>query len=130
MYLATLNQDQKEAFFCLAYNVVVSDGELAPAERQMMESMRREMDLSPGFEAHYLPIDGMAEVFDTRRSRAITLLSLVRLSYADGTFEIEERCFLGDLRKAFGFGDHEFEQIQQWVRRLVALENDAEALLE
>lgn len=129
MYLATLSQVQKEAFICLAHNVVVSDGDLAPGEREMMDAMRREMSLPEEVEAHYLPIEGTAEIFDTRRSRAIVIMSLVRLSYADGAFEIEERCFLDDLRKAFDISDEAFEEIQAWVRRLVALEHDAEALL-
>lgn len=129
MFLASLDQRQKEAFICLAHNVVVSDGELSVGERVMMDEMRREMNLDDGVEAHYLPLDGIHEIFDTRRARAIALLSLIRLGYADGAFEIEERCFLADLAKAFEFSDTDFGLLQNWVRRLIALEREARAFL-
>ena len=54
----------------------------------------------------------------------------MRLSYADGAFEIEERCYLDDLRKELEISDDRFEEIQAWVRRLVALDHDAETLLQ
>ncbi len=130
MYLATLTQSQKETLICLAHNVVVSDGELAAGERQMMQDMRREMNLSDDVEARYLPLDGIHEIFDSPRSRAVAIIALVRLSYADGAFEIEERCYLDDLRKELEISDDRFEEIQAWVRRLVALDHDAETLLQ
>jgi tellurite resistance protein len=126
MFLASLNQAQKEAFICLAHNIVVSDGELSVGERVMMEEMRKEMNLDPSFEARYLPLDGIEKIFDSKRSRAIVVLSLIRLSYADGAFEIEEQCLLNDLCKLFELTDAEFDLIQNWVRRLIALEREAQ----
>ena len=129
MYLDSLTEAQKETLICLAHDVVVSDGELAPGEQAMMDAMRREMSVDDSFEAHYVSLDGVDEIFDDRRSRTVALMALVRLSYADTAYEIEERCFLDDLRKAFGISDDEFDRIQAWVRRLVALELEAEGLL-
>jgi len=129
MFLASLNQAQQEAFICLAHNVVVSDGELSVGERVMMEEMREEMGLPPEVEARYMPIEGIEEIFDSRRSRIIALISLVRLGYADGAFEIEEQCFLSDLCRAFKIPDHDFGLIQNWVRRLIALEREAQTLM-
>lgn len=129
MFLASLTQKQKETFICLAHNVVVSDGELSVGERVMMDEMRREMSLDDEFEAHYVPLDGIDQVFDTRRARAIALMSLIRLGYADGAFEIEEQCFLADLARAFEFSDADFGLLQNWVRRLIALEREARGFL-
>lgn len=129
MFLASLNQHQKEVFLCLAHNVVVSDGELSVGERVMMEDMRKEMNLADDFEATYLPLDGIGSIFDSRRSRAIALLSLTRLGYADGAFEIEEKYFLADLARAFDISDTEFGLMQNWVRRLIALEREAQAFM-
>lgn len=129
MYLDALTTDQQETLICLAHNVVVSDGELDAAEKAMMDAMRREMSLPENIEARYVSLEGIAEIFDDRRSRAIAIIALVRLSYADGAYEIEERCYLDDLRKALDITGDEFDRIQAWVRRLVALEHDAQALL-
>lgn len=129
MFLSTLNLAQKRALICLAHNVVVSDGELAVGERLQMEEMRREMDLPEDFEAHYLPLEGIELIFDSRRSRIVALIALVRIGYADGAFEIEEQCLLSDLCRAFGVPDTDFGLIQNWVRRLIALEKEAQSLM-
>lgn len=95
----------------------------------MMEDMRREMDLDAAFEPHYLAIDGMEVIFPSKRTRGIAMLSLIRLAYADGAFEIEEQCFLKDLCVAFEIMDSDFRLIDNWVRRLISLERQASAFL-
>ncbi len=125
MFLSSLTEKQKEAFFCLAHTIVVSDGELSVGEQLMMEDMRREMGLRIEFEPHYLDVDGTQDVFDSKRSRTIVLVSLIRLGYADGAFEIEEQSFLNVLCNAFEISENEFVLIENWVRRLIALEREA-----
>ncbi len=127
MFLAALTQEQKETFFCLAHNVVVSDGDLTADEELMMEDMRREMDLDTGFESRYLDIEGIESIFPTKRSRTISMISLLRLAYADGAFEIEEQFFLKDLSRAFEISANDFQLIDNWVRRLISLEREAKA---
>lgn len=114
---------------CLAHNVVVSDGVLSTAEKIMMEQMHREMNLEPTFEPKYVDIKGIEDIFDTKRSRAVTLISLIRLGYADGAFEIEEQCFLKELSKQFAISEHEFGLIDNWVKRLISLEREANVFL-
>ena len=129
MFLSTLTTDQKQAFICLEHNVVVSDGDLSISEEVMMAEMRREMNLEPTFQPEYVDIEGIERVFDTRRSRAIALISLVRLGYADGAFEIEEECFLRELSHQFAITDDEFGLIDNWVKRLISLEREVNAFM-
>ena len=129
MFLSALSDNQKEAFMCLAHNVVVSDGDLTIEEQAMMEEMRREMELSPSFKATYLDIEGIEGVFDSKRTRTIVLLSLIRLGYADGAFEIEEQCFLRDLSGKFDISEKDFTLIDNWAKRLLALEREAKGFL-
>lgn len=129
MFLATLTQEQKEAFICLAHNVAVSDGDLTVGEKVMMEEMRREMNLDTGFEPHYLHLDGIEDLFATKRSRSTAMISLIRLAYADGAFEIEEQCLLRDLCLPFSISESDFQLIDNWVRRLISLEEEAGAFL-
>lgn len=129
MLLATLTQEQKEAFICLAHNVVVSDGDLTVGEKLMMEDMRREMNLDESFEPHYLHLDGIEDLFATKRSRSIAMISLIRIAYADGDFEIEEQCLLRDLCLPFSIAESDFQLIDNWVRRLISLEAEAGAFL-
>jgi tellurite resistance protein len=125
MWLPLLSAEQRSALLGLAHNVVVSDGLLDPNEEQMMDEFKREMDLNPAVQVDYLELDGIEHIFDSHRSRVIALLNLLRLSYVDGAFEIEEECLLKEISRAFGFSDDEFRLLNNWVKRLVSLEAEA-----
>ena len=129
MFLYNLNRNQKEAFICLAHVVAVSDGELSPGEQQMMGELKREIGLSSEFEPHYMPIDGIGDIFNTRSSRVATIIALIRLGYADGEFEIEEQFLLKEICATFEVTEPDFTIIENWVRRLVALEREARAFM-
>ncbi len=120
---------QREALLGLAHNVVVSDGLLHPSEEVMLSEFKREMELNPATESQYLELGGVDAIFDTQRARAIALLNLLRLSYVDGAFEIEEECVLKEVSRAFGIADAQFRLMDNWVRRLVALEQEASGFM-
>ncbi len=125
MWLHSLTPKQREALLGLAHNVVVSDGLLDPNEELMMDAFRREMELAPETEAQYRELDGIDGIFDTHRSRSIVLINLLHLSYIDGAFEIEEECLLRELSELFEVSDSQFLLMDNWVRRLRALEQEA-----
>ena len=129
MWLNDLTAEQRRSFLGLAYNVVVSDGLLDPNEELMMAAFRREMELDSGVQADYTDPAGVDEVFSDRRSRRIAMINLIHLSYADGAYEIEEECLLRELASKFGVEDSEFALLENWVKRLVSLEQEATALL-
>jgi tellurite resistance protein len=128
MWLSSLSAEQRTALMGLAHNVVVSDGLLDPNEEGMLDEFKREMELSQ-VDVEYLELSGIEEVFDSRKSRVVALVNLLRLGYADGAFEIEEECLLREVCKAFGLPDEEFLLLENWVRRLVALEDEARQLM-
>ena len=129
MWLSALQPEQRKALLGLAHNVVVSDGLLDPNEEGMLDQFKREMDLHPSMEADYLELDGIERIFASRKSRVIALLNLIRLSYADGAFEIEEECLLKEISRTFEMSDDEFMLLDNWVRRLLALEDEARSLM-
>jgi tellurite resistance protein len=124
MWLSSLSESQRHAALRLAHNVVVSDGILDPNEEVMLNEFRREMALKDVAELEYLDLDGIEEVFADRRSRMILLLNLCKLSYADGAFEIEEECLLREISKAFDFSVDDFSLVDNWVKRVCALEQE------
>ncbi len=129
MWLASLKPEQRQALIGLAHDVVVSDGLLDPNEEGMLDEFKREMELNVATESEYLELDGIEGIFDTRKSRLIALLNLLRLSYADGAFEIEEECLLKEISRAFDVTDDDFMLLDNWVRRLIALEDEARSLV-
>ena len=79
--------------------------------------------------AEYLALDGIEATFNTPKSRIIALLNLIRLSYADGAFEVEEECLLKEVSRAFGVEDEQFRLLDNWVRRLLSLEEEARGFM-
>lgn len=130
MWLSSLSAEQRDALLGLAHNVIVSDGLLDPNEEDMMVEFKREMALKPELDSDYLELDGIDAIFDSRRTRAIAMLNLLRLSYVDGAFEIEEECLLKEVARAFGMDHADFAAMDGWVKRLVALEDEARRLME
>ena len=129
MWLSSLTQKQRDALLGLAHNVVVSDGLLDPNEEDMMDEFKREMALKPDIIPDYLELDGIDEIFDSRRARTVAVLNLLRLSYVDGAFEIEEECLLKEVARAFKISDDDFALMDNWVRRLAVLEDEARDLM-
>ena len=129
MWLSSLSEQQRDALLGLAHNVIVSDGLLDQNEEDMMDEFKREMALKPDVVADYLELDGIDAIFDSHRVRTVAILNLLHLSYADGAFEIEEECLLKELARTFGMNDEEFGRMDDWVKRLVALENEARQMI-
>lgn len=129
MWLKSLTETQRDALLGLAHNVVVSDGLLDPNEEDMLVDFKREMALKPDVDSDYLELDGIGAIFDSRRAQTIAILNLLRLSYVDGAFEIEEECLLKEVARVFGIDDEEFMRMDDWVRQLVALEQEARRLM-
>ena len=129
MWLSSLSEQQRDALLGLAHNVIVSDGLLDQNEEDMMDEFKREMALKPDVVADYLELDGIDAIFDSHRVRTVAILNLLHLSYADGAFEIEEECLLKELARTFGMNDEEFGRMDDWVKRLVTLENEARQMM-
>jgi|TARA_B100000767_G_scaffold122999_1_gene117168 tellurite resistance protein len=130
VWLSLLSEPQRHAALRLAHNVVVSDGILDPNEEGMLGEFRREMELKDYGEIEYLELNGIEEVFADRRSRMILLLNLCKLSYADGAFEIEEECLLREISKTFDFSEDDFSLVDNWVKRVCALEQEGKEMME
>ena len=128
MWLSNLSKDQHQALIRLAHNVIVSDGLLDPNEEGMFDLMKKEMGIENSEEVEYLSLDGIETTFPDRKTRIIVLINLIRVGYVDGAFEIEEECLLRDLANSFDIELDEFELLDNWVKRLVALEKEAQAL--
>lgn len=126
MFLSALSKAQKETFLRLAYNVVVSDGDLSVGEEVMMEEMRREMNIDPAFTPEYLEIDGVENLFPDHKSRVVVLIALIQLGYADGAFEIEEQSFVRVLSQSFNISEEDLAFMDNWVKRLLALQKEAQ----
>ena len=129
MWLEVLTDEQRQALLRLAHNVIVSDGVLHPNEELLINEFRREMDLHQLEPIEYIDLKGLEATFDSRRSRSIAILNLIHISYVDGAFEIEEECLLRQLARHFEIDEPRFLLMDNWVRRMLALEQEARSFM-
>lgn len=129
MWLSSLTAKQRTALIGLAHDVVESDGLLDPSEELMMSEFKREMSLSSSEPTGHMDLEGIENIFHTKREQVIVLLNLLRLSYADGEFNVDEESLVKEIALAFQLDDEEFRKLDDWVRRLVEIELEARALM-
>ena len=91
----------------------------------MLDEFRREMAMGARSASGRVELSVVENTFDTVRSRRIAIINLIRLSYVDGEFDVEEECYLKQVAHRFGIEDAEFRRMDSWVRRLVTLEREA-----
>lgn len=91
----------------------------------MLDEFKREMALSSKTSEHDIATSDLAKTFDSPRTRRIAIINLLRLSYVDGEFDVEEECLLKQIAIRFDIGEMEFRRMDSWVRRLMSLENEA-----
>ncbi len=130
MWLSGLTEQQRVALLGLAHDVVVSDGILDPNEELMLDEFKREMMLNPDTQSEYLDLNGIEAIFDSNRSRVIAILNLLRISYVDGAFEVEEECLLKEVSRIFALSPERFMLLENWVKRLISLEEEAVNLMK
>ena len=129
MWLMTLTESQRGALIGLAQHLVHADDALDISEEFMLEDFRRQMKLYGNSGAPSESIEGLATRFDTRMSRSVALLNLLRLGYADGTFDVEEESLMLRFAEALGFSDADYRIFEDWVRRLAVLEAEGKKLM-
>lgn len=102
---------------------------LDPSEELMMSEFKREMSLTSSEPTGHMDLEGIENIFHTKREQVIVLLNLLRLSYADGEFNVDEESLVKEIALAFEMEDEEFRRLDDWVRRLIEIELEARSMM-
>ena len=125
MFLSELNEDQKRSYLALATRMILADGDVAPEEDAVLNSIRTE--LGEGIIAPPEEVFGTtnADVFDTLKSRVIVVLEILVMAYSDQRLHVDEWTVLEEIRTALGVDDAALETMTAWARRCVEGEDEA-----
>ena len=130
MFLHELNDDQREAFMCLAARLASADAHLEDDELEMLSLMRHEMDIPPTWRPSTASTPELLARFTDHRRQTIVLLELLRLARVDQAVADRERTFFFEAATAFRFSKKQIQDLLQWVRRHEVLMAEAEKLLK
>jgi uncharacterized tellurite resistance protein B-like protein len=129
MWLMTLTEAQRKALIGLAQHLIHADYAVDPSEEFMLEDFRRQMKLYGDSGAPRESIEELSARFDSHMSRSVALLNLLRLCYADGSFDVEEETLMLRFAEALKFSDADYRVFEDWVRRLAQLEQEGKKLM-
>ena len=127
MFLAELNPEQQRAFLILARQVIAADERLALQELERLEALYREVGLPT--EAPDAPdaVGDLNFMFETPRARAVVVVELLLVAYADGRVDEREDAAVRRLAERMEVEEPEWETMRGWARRHAALVAEAQA---
>lgn len=129
MFLHELMAEEQAAFCLLARRLMQADGVESAVEDGMMQGMLRELGMSEAPVDANEPLDALASVFVSPRSRRIAMLELLLIACCDEEFHVKERELLQTLAEHMDFVPIAMIVMENWATRQLALANEAMEML-
>ncbi|MEH7177623.1 hypothetical protein [Neobacillus vireti] len=114
MFLAQLQQEEKEAFLELAVLIAKVDGNYSIFENPVIKKYQKEMELGD-YSVRGLDIDDILKIFKNERSKNIVLIEILRLVYSDGIVHEKEKESIRFIKEHFGFDSNKYGSFKEWI---------------
>ena len=128
MFVQYLSDRQQAALLHYSYEVMRADRAVEAEESVHLEMLRSQV--RPGTEAEDVPVDELASLFEDRLTRMALLFELVGMAFVDDRFSEGESELVGTLATALEINDQDLASIVSWVKRQLALAEEARNLME
>ncbi|MDR7077470.1 tellurite resistance protein [Neobacillus niacini] len=122
MFLAKLQQEEKEAFLELAVLMAKVDGNVSIFENPIIVKYQKEMDLE-NYTVKGVAIEEILMVFKDERSKNIVLTEILRLVYSDGIVHDKEKESIRLIKEHFGFDSNKYDNFKDWILGIKELAN-------
>lgn len=132
MFLAELNEKEKEVFWEIANLLIDIDGNISKFETDMLEEYKKELrmdSLVVGIEVK----KNIDEILDdlknmSERRKKIVFFELLGLAYADKEYVDKEKELISVVKKKFDIKDNEEKIMQQSVESIMNIYVDLERI--
>ncbi len=104
MYLALLNEKEKELFLGLAYNLAYIDGNYSDKEQKLINEYCQEMQIQFAAETMVKSVDDIISAINQMSNdkiKKIFLLELIGLAMIDGNYDDSEKKIVYKMGKEF-----------------------------
>lgn len=128
MFVQYLSDRQQAALLHYSYEMMRADKAVEAEESMHLEVLRSQVQ--QGVEAEDVPLGELPNLFEDRLTRMALLFELVGMGFADEMFSPEESELICQLATALKIDDNDLNSIVLWVKRQVALAEEARNLLE
>lgn len=130
MFLHLLNDEQKRAFLILSQRVSMADGEDDFDEIDALEDVKKRMNIDAAPEMNEVLGELPLAPFQTPKARAIVMMELLAVVYADGFLHEAEAALIGEIAGNFGFDQSQLNTMAEWAMDSLDLRRGAEQLLD
>ena len=121
MFLAMLNDKEKEIFLGLAYNLVVADGIYSIEEKTVMKEYCKEMQCTFDDSRKVSSVDELLQELQSLNiditKKKIYVFELIGLAMADGYYHENERTIIDQLRKKMSVGEEFAKQCEDEISK-------------
>jgi len=128
MFVQYLSDRQQAALLHYCYEVMRADKAIEAEESVHLEILRSQV--RPGIEAEDVPLGELAVLFEDRLTRMALLFELVGMGFVDDQFSEGESELISKLATALEVGNEDLDSIVSWVKRQLALAEEARGLME
>lgn len=133
MFLDLLAPAEKDALIDLALLAVRADRVISDEEVELLEEIRLELGLSEAdFVARVKTRPDKARAlaaFQSRESRRMAFLELVKLAFVDGTYDPAENLYLGEVQAALEIPAATRDRCFAWALEMIKLREQARAIV-
>lgn len=129
MFLHLLNEDQKAAFLTLAQRMGMADGEDDPDELKALEDIQLQTSIESRAEMSDVLGELPLEPFVSSNDRAIAMMELLIISYADGYLHEAEAALIGQIASAFEIDQDRLNVMAEWAMDALDLKRGGELIL-
>jgi uncharacterized tellurite resistance protein B-like protein len=129
MYLHLLNETQKSAILNLAYRLSVADGEDSSDELNILDDLRRQLNIEDHLDMGDVLGQLQTDAFDTDQARTIAMMELLVVTYVDGYLHEAEAALIGELAEQLGIGQERLNAMAEWAMDVLDLRRSGDAVI-
>ena len=131
LLLMKLRSEEKFAFLQLCQHVAKIDGEYSLKERQVIDEYCVEMGIdNVEIDQSQFVLEDNLEIFTTKKSQKIVLLSLMVLIHIDHKYGIYEHKTIAHIAQKFEFEKKQLQYFSIWGKASSAMYEQALMLIE
>lgn len=132
MYLALLNDEQKELYINLAINLASVDGNFSQEEKAVIEAYCYEMGITYDFSKEIKEVEDVIEKLNEIsgiREKRIIVFETIGLAMADRDFQNSERAVIVTLIKKFGLEEIYIEECENILEKYIEFQREINDLV-
>lgn len=132
MYLARLNDEEKELFLGIAYNLALADGVYSEKEEAMLDAYGKEMDIKVECSNMRYSTNEIVEKLKRKCSlekKKIILFECTGLAMIDGTYDENEKNFILNMQMEFGIEENFVFKCEKVLRKYIFLQDEINRLV-